>query len=431
MLKLRGQRGDEMEYNCKVYVVDMIMGSGKSSAAINFMNEFHQVYKFLYVTPFLSEIERVKTMCPKLKFADPQTKMGHGKLTDIKFLLSHGRNIATTHVLFSMFTAELIDICRSQGYILIMDEVANVVTQYNIGEEDKAALLERYAYVEEETGLVRWREEKNNYKDSKYQLEKRLCELQALAMYGNKDILMWLLPIGCFNAFEEVYILTYLFEGQLQRYYYDFFNLPYEYLYVKGDSLAEYEFTTVPQQQKIKYDYKQLIHICDIDKLNSIGEFEYDLSKSWFKRNEGNKVVLPRLQKNIYNYFRNVTKTSANKNIWTTFKDYKDKLSGKGYSRGFLPCNSRATNAYKDRTCVAYCLNKYINSMVKMFFTSKGVCTDEDTYALSEMLQFIWRSAIREGKDIWVYIPSKRMRNLLIKWIENNPVCKGEIKCCL
>jgi len=33
------------------------------------------------------------------------------------------------------------------------------------------------------------------------------------------------------------------------------------------------------------------------------------------------------------------------------------------------------------------------------------------------MIQWIWRSAIRDGKEIWVYIPSRRMRELLKKWL--------------
>lgn len=415
-----------MNYTCKVHVVDMIMGSGKSSAAINYMNKMYKKNKFLYVTPFLTEVNRVKEQCPDLKFVEPEMRNGHGKLTDIRFLLSKGRNIATTHVLFSMFTAEIIDICKSQGYTLIMDEVANVITEYKIGSEDRATLLEKYAYIEKGTGIIRWREDMAGYVDEKYLAEKRLCDLQALACYGDSEITMWLLPIECFNAFEEVYILTYLFEGQIQRYYYDFFKLPYDYLYVKGDTLAEYEFTTEPQMQKIRYDYSKLIHICDNEKLNKIGQAEYDLSKTWFERNAKNNVVLPQLKNNIFNFFHNIQKSPTDNNIWTTFKDYQKTLSGKGYSKGFLPSNSRATNAYKDRTCVAYCLNKYINSVVKIFFNGKGVKTDENIYAVSEMLQFIWRSAVREGNEIWVYIPSSRMRNLLIQWIAENPMSKGE-----
>lgn len=61
-----------------------------------------------------------------------------------------------------------------------------------------------------------------------------------------------------------------------------------------------------------------------------------------------------------------------------------------------------------------------MNPIVKNFFLQHGVTVDEDGYALSEMLQFIWRSAIRNGEEIWVYIPSIRMRNLLKQWIEEN-----------
>ena len=47
----------------------------------------------------------------------------------------------------------------------------------------------------------------------------------------------------------------------------------------------------------------------------------------------------------------------------------------------------------------------------------KGVSVDEDTWALSELIQWIFRSAIRENNEINVYIPSERMRNLLIEWL--------------
>ena len=47
----------------------------------------------------------------------------------------------------------------------------------------------------------------------------------------------------------------------------------------------------------------------------------------------------------------------------------------------------------------------------------KGVSVDEDTWALSELIQWVFRSAIRENKEINVYIPSERMRNLLVEWL--------------
>ena len=54
------------------------------------------------------------------------------------------------------------------------------------------------------------------------------------------------------------------------------------------------------------------------------------------------------------------------------------------------------------------------------FFRTKNIEIDQDLYALSEMLQFIYRSAVRNGEDINVYIPSQRMRSLLQSYISSN-----------
>ena len=82
--------------------------------------------------------------------------------------------------------------------------------------------------------------------------------------------------------------------------------------------------------------------------------------------------------------------------------------------------NKRASNEYAQKTSVVYPVNRYINPGIKNFFLKHDVDVNEDGFALSEMLQFIWRSAIRKGEEIYVYIPSVRMRNLLKQWINEN-----------
>ena len=82
-----------------------------------------------------------------------------------------------------------------------------------------------------------------------------------------------------------------------------------------------------------------------------------------------------------------------------------------------MSCNARATNAYSDRTAVAYMCNVFFNPILKNFFESKGVRVEEDKWALSEFLQFMFRSGIRKGEKIRIYIPSLRMRNLLKRWM--------------
>lgn len=412
-----------MKFDCKVKVVDMLMGSGKTSAAINYMNAASPKEKFLYITPYLDEVERIRAKCPGRRFNTPKP-MGT-KLNSIKHLLEKGSNIVSTHALFRRFDNEAIDLCRIRNYTLIMDEVTDVIEKYEISQNDFRTLREKYIDIDEETGMIRWRESENDYK-GKFDKEKRLCELGCLAYYGG-SVMMWIFPVEAFNAFKNVYILTYMFRAQIQRYYYDYYNLPYSYVYVTGNSVENYQFCEeASAASKMEYNFSSLIHILEDKKLNQIGAREYDLSKNWYIRNNNN-AVMRKLKNNISNYFKHRRKTGTKYNLWTAFKDFKKQLSGKGYGRAFAPLNMRASNAYRDRVSVAYPVNRYLDTSIKHFFMQHDVEVDEDGFALSEMLQFIWRSAIRDGKEIWIYVPSVRMRNLLKNWIaENSTETPGE-----
>ena len=63
----------------------------------------------------------------------------------------------------------------------------------------------------------------------------------------------------------------------------------------------------------------------------------------------------------------------------------------------------------------------YFKPTIKNFFTFNRIPVNQDfenKFALSELVQFVYRSAIRNGKPIDVYIPSKRMRDLFIEWLK-------------
>lgn len=410
-----------MNFDCKVNIVDAIMGAGKTQSLMNYINNSDASEKFLVITPFLDEITRYRNYCADKNFKSPGFLKVNGKstkLNDIKRLIERGDNIVSTHALFQKFDNELIDLCRVQNYTLIMDEVANVIEEYNLSKQDFEILKNTYVEINPDTKQLIWKEEYSDYV-GKFENEKRLCELGSLVCYGN-SLMVWLFPIETFNSFRNIYILTYYFDKQMQKYYYDYYGVEYTYWSVEGDFLEDYHL--VPYDPSIKYNtynYGELIHICDVEKLNMIGDRDSDLSFSWYTRNKKNASMTV-LKKNLYNYFHNIRNNKAEDNIWTTFKDFKELLKGKGYTKGFLPSNSRATNEYRDRTSVAYPINKYLNPFIKNFFTMNHITVDEDGYALSEMLQFIWRSAIRDGKEIWVYIPSIRMRTLFQKWIDEN-----------
>lgn len=391
----------------KIKVVDAICGAGKSTAAINMINKSDDSKRYLYITPYLDEVERIKQSCPEKKFYDP--KEFGSKLTHIKKLISEGRNIVSTHSLFAKFDADTMELAYLNNYTLIMDEVADVVYPCDITMSDTKVLLENYVERNED-GSLTWTDP--NY-TGRFDDYKRLCDLGCVYLYSNvnaeQSLFIWVFPIRVFEAFREVYLLTYLFGAQVQKYYYDFYQVEYEFLYVK-----DFEFTEVPQSYDVS-KYKSLITVVENDKLNMLGELDYSFSKSWFTKHKDNAII-SQVKKNTQNFFRNVANSPADKNMWTTFKSLSPSIQGKGYSKGFVSLNMRATNQYRGKDTIAYLANRYLNPLIKNFFLTNGVKVDEDAFALSELIQFIFRSQIRDEKPITIYLPSKRMRTILLNW---------------
>ena len=60
--------------------------------------------------------------------------------------------------------------------------------------------------------------------------------------------------------------------------------------------------------------------------------------------------------------------------------------------------------------------------MIIRFFKDKNIEVDVDAWGLSELIQWIWRSRIRKGEEINLYIPSSRMRGLLKDWLEGKDI---------
>ena len=119
----------------------------------------------------------------------------------------------------------------------------------------------------------------------------------------------------------------------------------------------------------------------------------------------------------LYNVLRHHYAGKSGNSMWTAFKAQKDRITPNGFKNCFVSCSCRATNEYREKKNLAYCVNIFFNPFLKRYFEEHGCVVDEDKYALSEMIQWIWRSAIRDGYEINIYIPSKRMRNLLTNWL--------------
>ena len=396
----------------KITVIDSIMGSGKTSWSIQHINR-NPFDNFLYITPFLDEVNRIIKNSNR-DFKQPINK-GNGKLDSINELLACQSDIASTHELFKHLDEESRENIKEGHYTLILDEVLNVIEPYdNIRNDDMKLLKESGCVTVDDDGFVIWNEEKMDY-DTKYNEIKILADNKSL-IYINQKLLLWRYPPEIFTLFDRIYILTYLFESSILKNYFDLYQIEYEQKSLSEQN-GEYYITDFFVPDTSIFIGK--INIYD-GKLNeNIYQKINGLSVTWF-RAKINQENIKQIKRNLYNYFSNILGAKAETIMWTTFKDYRTRLKGKGYSNQFVSYNCRSTKDYDDRFNLAYCVNVYLHPGITQFFKQRGINIDEDLYGLSEMIQWIWRSRIRKGENINIYIPSMRMRNLLNAWMKMN-----------
>lgn len=404
---------DLKSVNGEVFVVDAPCGSGKTQIAIHNIIYRDRGNKFVYITPYLNEVSRVIESCKKanIQVYEPNAKLGKGiKSNHFKQLVSKGKNIVTTHSMFDKIDESCIRLLGQQGYILYLDEVHEVVKEHSLTKKDLDLLLECEYIKIHNNGLVEWLDE--DY-DGRFYEFKSLCDLGAMYFYGGR-LFMWCFPVKVFQNMKRTYIMTYLFEGQIQSAYYGLHNMSYTKLWVtRRDRL--YYF--LPHKEEYDKLFRQKIR----DKINIYeGKLNYDkgitLTSSWYHRATDSDLQVVSL--NTLNYFKNIIKGKSDDNMWTCLKVNRSKLKGKGYSKGYVELNARATNEFKHKKNLAYLYNRYLKPTIYSFLKTKGIEFNQDLYALGDLIQWIFRSQIRDGKEINIYIPSERMRNILKEYLD-------------
>jgi len=390
------------------------MGSGKTSYAIQMIND-NPEKKYIYITPYLDEVQRVKDSCNAFEEPEANNRTGELKSDSLNKLLLDGKNIVSTHALFKLTTKETVKALEEHSYTLIMDEVAEVVSNEDFKKDDLPTILKaELAHIDKSTGYLIW---DNADYDGAYNRIKRLCSTKSVIVV-NGMALVWVFPSAIFKKFKETFICTYMFDVQIQKYYFDLHGISYKYYRVAKDENGRYQLINFDSSYRDDTS-KIKINIYTGTK-NAIGTGDNSssysfLSSSWYEK--ATKDQLNRMRLNIIGYFKNDLKRSpSDLNLWTCFKKNQKDLEASPYTKGFLACNARATNLYKEKTAIAYVINKFISPVVTGFFKLNNISItklQQERFALSELLQFVWRSAVREHKEINLYIPSSRMRYIL------------------
>ncbi len=386
------------------------MGTGKTTWAIDTLFREKSDCSILYIAPTLDEDERIKQKSTR-DFYLPENR-GSGKIGNIAKLLNSGVDIASTHELFRRFDKKCKDALNRNKYILVLDETISAVEQYHFqGKEDFLYLLENHDITVNKDGLIEWI---GSERDTRFDDVRILTKNKCLFRVDDKFFL-WHFPVEIFSLFEDVYLLTYNFNGSLMYPYFKLYGIGYDIKSIKQIN-GKYCLTDYYIPNKSAYKDRLEVHN---GVLNNIGDTDNTLSATWSKSAyyaDKRKI----LKNNLYNFMRHFAQAKGTDILWTCFKSAKRELAGKGYTKRFLACNARATNEYQDATCLMYAANFYVSPEITKFFAQHDIDVNQDQIALNTLLQWVWRSNIRvpnSNKIVNLYLPAPRMRRLFNEWL--------------
>lgn len=430
------------------------MGSGKTTAMFNKMNEERDT-RYLYVTPYLDEVRRAKEAM-NVYFWEPRN-FGSGKLEQLHQHLAEKRNVVTTHALFVRLTPETIQLIRDGGYTLVLDEVLDTLSEYNdivkcldnkmINKDTVKWLINESLISVDDNSIVTWNS--SEVDDFEFSEVVRLAKDGCLRCMDN--CLFWEFPVEAFKAFEQIYVMTYMFEFSQMASFFSMNDISYDTISAGLSDDGRYELMPYTDFEKQRNEFASLIDIY-VGDLNSIGKNRNSFSVSWLERSDAQRKASIR---NVMRNYRDKVGSSSKQIMWTTVKrdNFFEKIEPQGFKyikrltqeernqseqelnklRCFVSCTARATNDYKDRDVLLYMLNRYPPTEIERYYLRRGAPLNRDGFALSELLQWIWRSAIRDGKPIKLFVPSSRMRKLLYDWLgidasSYEPCPKKELK---
>jgi hypothetical protein len=408
----------------KVKVIDAVMGTGKTRFAISRIIKAQN--RIIFITPYLDEIDRVISECKKAGrtvHTPAENKDGTTKSKDLLRLVLEGKSIASTHSLFKKLDRETIEALRHNQYTLILDEVLEVLAPIQVKPKaiEEMIRLKVLKLVDSEVESVKHVQPGDytglNGADADIRLsgipneDIHLWADTGRLVWVNNTALLWIWPSEIMSVFKEVLCLTFLFKGSQIQAFYEIHGIDYEVHSLEVQKRGRgVSYKMVPYQADLDADFckrmKALCHIYE-GNMNTVGKNGYALSFNWWRKLAGKPKQGGKVVKHVQSFLRMNRGNSA---MFTCFK--KDVFRFKGDAE-WVPHNQRATNRLRHKEVVAYTVNRFMNSVTKSYFEAFNFHPEEDRYALSELLQFLFRSRLRLGKSVQIYIPSSRMRTLL------------------
>ena len=406
--------------NNTVKLVDYMMGAGKSTGILNWIDANPQ-NSYIFVSPLLSEVEeggRVHKHLKNVNLEIPADNDGT-KSESLLNMLKSGDSIACTHSLYLSMTDRHFKELELRDYIVVLDEEVNVIDGFNhYSQSDLHWLLEKEDIsVRDEDGMVEWIGSRDKIdKKHKYYSFLQYCDAKALYSTKRSDTMMVSqLPIKLFEVAKEVIILTYMFKG----------NVLDCFLKLKGFDVED--FSEVICANPNKGEIRNLLTIIPPNSKIS----DYSMSSTWWGEANARQI------NDVANYIRTTARNNnmaAKDVLWTIPKARAVKQRGqkrnlmtpKAFTRDvkeghcYLSATTRATNDFHKKKAMFHCYNRRPLVPVSSYLQDYGCNIDFKVFATAELVQWLWRGCIRDGNPMLIGIGSDRMYNYFMDWLNDN-----------
>jgi len=401
--------------NKHINIKDYPCGTGKTTSMIK---EFQQNKKYLVILPLLSEVKRVIDQSQPILFEQPTTDENehNTKAESIKELLLTGQNIATTHNMYE----RLVRLAREElldDYHIIIDEVPDVVK--SVSSKTKTSIEEFYlktGYIElEETGLVRptnkWRQNKEEVSDTLNSKILSYAETGCLYLLG-EHMFVWAMPSELLSAGLSVTIMTYKSEGSLLTSYLNKLSLPY---FVNSSEFKERHF---------KAAAAELIDLQDISSISKLNLSHSGQTKGMSQYSYYSKIsgALKNLRsRQLKGVHLDDILVTCKKDAWFKQENKAGVFAkdSKMFQANWIANTTRGTNDYAHCSHLIYLYDQHVNPVVGRWVNNSSRSFD-DAYALTELIQWVWRSRVRRGEPITLYLPAPRMRRIFLDWLDDD-----------
>ena len=400
----------------QITIHDYPCGSGKTTGLYN---SFNSERSYIVVVPYLTEIERLLRACTHLNFVQPTIDLEAGLETKTESLIQQvreGKNIVCTHSIYPRLS-QLADDGLLENYEIVIDEVPDCVS--TVCEKSPYSVKEIYisaGFISvDETGRVhpteKWLNNHNAAADTLNPVLFQQAKSGGLYLLNN-SLFINCLPLNILSKCKKVTVLTYMSQGSYFTYYLKFSGVEYEV----NESRKQNIF--------FKEEAKRLITLKPMNALRGLNLSNTGQAKSLARPSDYNRVssCLKNLRsRDLKGVDQEKILITSKKDAWFENTNNRSKAgkfakNSKLFNARWIANKTRGTNDFADCSHLIYLYDQHPNPYIARWLGADNKCFSKH-YALTELIQWVWRSRIRKKEDITLYLPSERMYEIFSSWL--------------